>query len=337
MNQILDYNPNSSSGNNNGGGSDKIVRVFAIILIIFAIAVIGVIGYGKISNKQKIESEAEEVTYANIEVETEGDGATIKVSHDKNIKKIIYSWNTSSERTITGTGEYMEETIDVPAGDNTLHIKVIDENGVETTHDEEVSAEEGVDIVNPIIDLAVTDDKKLKITITDETGLDFMTYRWNEEEEETIYADEGSKEISTEIEILKGENDLTIVAVDSSNNTTTETKSFTGLTKPEITVTLSEDGSSIDIKAVHENGIESVTYQFNNVNYSVDIGDGHPTEIQFPQKLEIGYNRIVLTVKSVDGTETTFDGECTYGNEQSSNNSSNENEETQENNNSEQE
>ena len=291
MNQILDYNPNSSSGNNNGGGSDKIVRVFAIILIIFAIAVIGVIGYGKISNKQKIESEAEEVTYANIEVETEGDGATIKVNHDKNIKKIIYSWNTSSERTITGTGEYMEETIDVPAGDNTLHIKVIDENGVETTHDEEVSAEEGVDIVNPIIDLAVTDDKKLKITITDETGLDFMTYRWNDEEEETIYADEGSK----------------------------------------------EDGSSIDIKAVHENGIESVTYQFNNVNYSVDIGDGHPTEIQFPQKLEIGYNRIVLTVKSVDGTETTFDGECTYGNEQSSNNSSNENEETQENNNSEQE
>ena len=321
MNQILDYNPNSSSGSN-GGGSDKIVRVFAIILIIFAIAVVCVIGYSKVTNKQKIESEVEQITYANIEVETADDGATIKVSHDKNIQKIIYSWNTSSERTITGTGKYMEETIDVPAGENTLHIKVVDENGIETTYDEEVSAEEGVDIVNPIIDLAVTDDKKLKITITDETGLDFMTYRWNEEEEKTVYADEESKEITTEIEILKGENDLTIVAVDSSNNTTTETKSFTGLIKPEITVTLSEDGSSIDIKAVHENGIESVIYKFNNVDYNVDIGDGHPTEIEFPQKLEVGYNRIILTVKSVDGTETTFDGECTYGNEEGSNSSS---------------
>lgn len=316
MNQILDYNPNGKS--RNSGGSDKVVRVFAIVLILFAVALIGVVGYGMISNKQEINNANEKITYANISVEVEDVQATIKVSHDKAIKKLIYSWNTSSERTVKGTEKYMEEVIDIPAGDNSLHIKVIDENGTETTYDKEVSSEQGVDIINPIIELSVTDDKKLKISVTDETALDFLTYRWNEEEEETIFADEGSKEMSAEIEILKGKNDLTVVAVDASSNTTTETKSFTGLTKPEITVTLSEDGSKIDIKAVHENGIESVSFNFNNVDYNVDIGDGNPQSIQFAKDLEVGYNRIILTVKSVDGTESKFDGECTYGNTPSS-------------------
>ena len=36
MNQILDYNPNKSSGGGTSG-SDKIVRGFAVILAIFAI------------------------------------------------------------------------------------------------------------------------------------------------------------------------------------------------------------------------------------------------------------------------------------------------------------
>ncbi len=310
MNQILDYNPNSKT--NKSGGSDKIVRVFAILLIIFAIALIAIVGYGMISNKKQADNAIVEQTQANIAVDVQEAQATIKVTHDKTIQKLVYSWNTSSERTIKASEKYIEEKIDIPAGDNTLHIKVIDENGVETTHDEEISSEQGVDIINPVIELSL-DGKKLKISATDETALDFLTYRWNEENEETVYAEEGSKEITTEVEILKGKNDLTVVAVDTSNNTTTETKSFTGLTKPEIKVTLSEDGSSIEIRAEHESGIESVSYNFNNVDYDVDIGSGNPTTIQFEQKLEVGYNRIILTVKSIDGTESKFDGECSYG------------------------
>lgn len=322
MNQILDYAPNNKS--KKSGGSDKIVRVFAVILILFAIALIAVVVYGMIENKNQMNSESNQITYADISVNIEDAQATIKVTHDKNIQRLIYSWNTSSERTIRGSEKYMEETIDVPAGDNTLHIKVIDENGVETTHNEEVSSEQGVDIINPIIELKVVENK-LQIKVTDETALDFMTYRWNEEEEETVYAEEGSKEIVAEIEILKGENDLTIVAVDGSSNTTTETKKFIGLKKPELTVTLSEDGSQIVINATHENGIESVAYNFNNVDYNVDIGEGTPNSIELKQDLEIGYNRIIITVKSVDGAETTFDGECNYGDASSSGNSSAEN------------
>ena len=52
MNQILDYNPNSKSSKSSG--SDKVVRVFAIILIIFAIVLIAVVGYGMVSNKKEV-------------------------------------------------------------------------------------------------------------------------------------------------------------------------------------------------------------------------------------------------------------------------------------------
>lgn len=329
MNQILDYDVNNKS--NKPGGTDKIIRVFAIIIIIFAIGLIAVVGYGMFSNRQEVNNNEQQVTYADIKVEVDGNQATIKVTHDKNIKKLIYSWNTGSEKTVSGSDKYMEQKLDVPAGDNTLNIKVVDENGIETTHSEEISAEQGIDIISPRIELSVTDERKLKITATDETALDFITYRWNEDDEETVYAEEGSKEIVTEIEILKGENDLTVVAVDTTNNTVSETKSFIGLTKPEIKVTLSEDGSSIDIKAVHENGIKSVKFNFNDVDYNVDIGDENPTEVQFAQSLEVGYNRIILTVVSVDDTETTFDGECSYGDASSTTQNSN-NSQTEDNN-----
>lgn len=312
MNQILDYNPNKKSGKSSG--SDKIVRVFAIILIVFALCLVGSGAYGIYKRNQESKTTDTEETKATIEVVEQDSQATIKVIHDKAIEKIVYSWNNSSERTIKGTGKStMEETISLPAGENTLNIKVIDINGVETTFEKIITSENGVDILNPVIELSITDDKKLKITAKDETSLDFITYRWNTEAEEKVEASEDdSKKIEIEIEILKGTNDLTIVAVDSSNNTTTETKSFTGVTKPEITVTLSAEGDSLDILAKHENGIKEVKFNFNDVDYTVDIGTETPKEIQFVQQLEVGYNRIILTVISVDGTETVFDGECNY-------------------------
>ena len=333
MNQILDYNNNSNHSNSNNfnsnnynnnnnfkknDGSDTIVRVFAVLIMIFAIVLVSVVGYGMFSNNNKSNSDdsasnQENEGHAKISVNIDGDEAIIEVTNDVKIKQLIYGWNSSSERTIDCDGKYVKETIDILAGDNSLFIKVIDENGLETTANENISSEKGIDMLDPVIELSVTEEKKLKIVAKDETALDFITIRWNDDEEETIYADEGSKELEKEIEILKGENDLTVIAVDTSNNTTRENKSFKGLTKPEIKVELVDDGSKINIKAMHENGIKLVKLNFNNNDYDVDIGDDNPKQIEFEQPLETGYNRIIVTVKSVDDTETVFDGDCTYG------------------------
>ena len=58
MNQILDYNPiNDGNNRGNGGNSkdtDKIIKVFAILLIFFAICLIGIGVYNKINNNFNI-------------------------------------------------------------------------------------------------------------------------------------------------------------------------------------------------------------------------------------------------------------------------------------------
>lgn len=324
MNQILDYNPNKQSGGGSSG-SDKVVRVFAVLLVLFAIGLLfsGLIGIRK--NGQLKKNNEEKPTYATIIATKTDDGKVIvSVEHDKAIEEMFYSWNTSAERSFKGEGtKKIEKKIDLPAGTNTLHIKVVDINGIETSFEKEFTAEEGLDILNPVISITVIDGnvedklKKLKITATDETKLDFITYRWNDDEETKIESEENNpKEIIVELDILRGINDITVVAVDSSNNTTTETKSFTALTKPEVVVTLSADGSSLDIETTHENGITKIYYTLNGREYQANFEDDeenpNPTSVRFTQALDEGYNRFILTVTSVDETETVFDGECEY-------------------------
>ena len=43
-----------------------------------------------------------------------------------------------------------------------------------------------------------------------------------------------------------------------------------------------------------------------------DQEEEKPPVVTFSQPLDEGYNRFILTVTSVDGTETVYDGECEY-------------------------
>ena len=100
MNQILDYNPNKSSGGGSSG-SDKVVRVFAAILAVFAICLLigGAYGIYK-NNNSKSNIQTQPVSKAQIEIEQKETTAIIKVNHDKVIEKLIYSWDSEKETTI---------------------------------------------------------------------------------------------------------------------------------------------------------------------------------------------------------------------------------------------
>lgn len=316
MNQILDYNPISNGenrGNKGNGGTDKIVKVFAILLIFFAICLIGIGIYNKIQNSSNKNPDQVAQTKANINTSVDGTTLTISVSHDKKLTKLIYNWNTTSEKNIAiETGNVFETTIEIPSGNNTLNMQVIDENGVKTEYSESISSEEGLDIIKPTIKYEITEDKKIKITAKDETEIDFITYRWNDEEEHKVEAnEEGQFQIVEVIEIKKGENNLTIVAVDKSNNTDSLQQVFTGLMQPNIQVVLSEDKSKLVVTSTHENGISKIEYTLNDKPFAAELSD-NPKEVQFEQPLDEGNNIIMLTVTSVDGTSTTFGGQCTY-------------------------
>ena len=307
MNQILDYNPNKSSGGRpSGGGSDGLVRIFAIGLILFAICLVIGGAYGVYNNREKEEKPAVTVTEAKIEVEQKEDVVVIRVSHDKAIEKLIYSWDSEKENNIKGTGEaQMETEIPLLAGTHTLNICVTDIDGVESTHQEEITSESGEDKIYPVIDLSITDDKKLKITATDETEIDFVTYRWNDGEEMKVeVSEEDNKKIEFEIEIFKGKNDLLIVAVDKNNNSTTETKSFTGVTKPDVTITISADKKMADIKCYHENGIKDIQLNINDIDYQIDLEGKTPTDVPFQVELVDANSTIKVVATSVDDTST---------------------------------
>lgn len=313
MNQILDYNPNKSSGSGKSSSSDKIVRVFAVILVIFALCLVGSGIYGMYKNQKKeAVSQTDTPTKAVITVErddTDDTKAIIKVSHDKAIEKVIYTWDNDKDTINKGNGKpTMEIEISLPAGTHTLTVKVTDIDGNDTIYDEEIYSENGEDKVNPEIKTTVDQaTKEIVITATDETELDYVTYRWNDEEEQRQDADsENPKQIKFNIEIPKGTNDLTIIAVDKNNNSTTKTDKYTGVTKPEIKVTVSEDKKNVHVDCYHENGISEITVKINdggtqNVNLPTDEV---LTEAGFDFGLEGDKNTVIIKARSVDGTET---------------------------------
>ncbi len=306
MNQILDYNPNKSSGGGTSG-SDKVVRVFAIILAIFAICLLAGGAYGIYKNNSNSGLPAQAATKAQIDVEQKETTAVIKVKHDKVIEKLIYNWDSEKENTIKGSGESeMESEIPLFAGEHTLNVKVIDVEGNETTYEQAITSEAGEDKLYPVIALNVNNEtKRLEITATDETAIDYVTYRWNDEEEQKIEVEEDDKKIEFDIEILKGKNDLTVIAVDKNKNTTTEVKSFSGVTKPDVKVVISADKKSADVYCYHENGIKEVKFKINDQDYNGDIGEEPLKEITFNDiALPEGSSTITVTVSSVDETET---------------------------------
>ena len=153
MNQILDYSQNTNKApsqksfgggggynpkpSRNDSGSDKIVRVFAIILIIFAVAVIGIALSSKLKNDETIKEEKEEKKQekAVIELIADEEESTLKINitHTKNIEKVIYKWGTNREKELKSQGGMtFTEEISLPNGENTLTIKVIDAEGNET-------------------------------------------------------------------------------------------------------------------------------------------------------------------------------------------------------------
>ena len=327
MNQILEFGTenNGKAPRNSGGGgssSDKIIKVFAFLLMIIAIALIGSGVYSLTKNKKDTESSKREPVQTiealiNAEQDEENGKVVISVSSEITINKLIYNWDKGTEKVISGENKLtMDESIDLPAGTHTLTIKVIDSENHETTKSFSFEAENGIDTTPPEITLEITEQKKLLVTATDDTEIAFITYMWNEEEQITVEAEEeGQKQIKVELEIPKGKNTINVIAVDSSEtpNTKSATKTLDGVTKPGIDYSLSSDSSVLTLICTHENGIKNIFYTFNGKDYEANFEDDNiQTRVEFTQASEEGHNEMNLKVTSVNGTVTTFNPTWEY-------------------------
>ena len=350
MNQILDYgaenNDNNGgkskknkgySGNNYGGNnygkgktptSDKVVKVFAFLMIVLAIALIASGAMSILKNrKDEKESKSKSTVAPKVTAEILADldqitgEVKITVNSPVVISKMIYSWDQDHDTVVSGNKQTsLEENVIAQQGEHVLHVKVIDEENNETVKEFPINSVTGMDTTKPDIVLTVTEDKKLLVTVTDDTSIDYVTYNWNDQEVVTMTPEEeGLKKYEFELDIPKGKNSIVIIAVDGSEsaNATTTSKVLEGVTKPDITMyLLNEDGNEVQVTCTHEVGIQKIYYTLNGEQFQWEAPEGQeaPKELTFLIKnedpenevIKVGNNEIKMVVTSADGV----DAEC---------------------------
>lgn len=299
LNQILFIN----DGKGNGTDIKKIIRFFAIVLIVFGLAMTCTGSYAMMQ-KSKGKSSIPDLSVQNL-----NDGnISIIVVHNKEIDSIIYSWNDEDIEEIGGAGRTeIEETIPAKGGTNTLKVTAIDIDGKSNVFENVYTIE---DNKKPELNLTL-EGTKIRVTATDETKIAYITYRWNDEDEVTVEA-EDELEIIEQIEIKEGTNKLTVVAVDSNNNMIEKEQEFKGLSKPKIDA-WKEEGQLI-LKITHEKGIGKIKVKYNGEEseYGSDKTNNNK-EITLRFNLKIGDNHVDVWAYSTEDTEELAPAEFLNG------------------------
>lgn len=278
-----------------------ILKFFAISILIFGVFMIGSGSYSMYKESSKEVSNQKPVIFATQTSETE---ILLKVTHDKALSELTYSWNDEESTQVPCNGKKEIETkIEIPVGINTLTVYATDINGQKSEYTKGYSVEEDININ------IEAKGNNIVITANGKNTLSYMTYRWDEEEE--IKVDINSDQIEETIEIPKGLHTLTVIVVDENNTTQTKEQEVNGVTKPKLEVTT--DGSSnFIIKASDEQGIKRVEFIINETEkYMLDLTKAYESvedrkEFEYSYPLHDGENKLEVTVYNESDVTETF-------------------------------
>ena len=290
----------------------KLKAVFAIFSVCIILFGSVLIGKSIFSSTEKNQEEIA-TNQPLVEIERKGRNIYVSIKHDKPIDNITYRWGKNEEVALPGEGKTeLQEKIAIPVGKNKLTLKVTDNGGKTTTYNQEYTVEED-EKIKPQIDISI-ENTKIKIVAKDETEIDHILYYWNQEEPTKIEAQEElAEKIEESIDILRGDNTLTIVAVDAAGNESKKEQVFRGVNKPKIEV--SREGNELNIKVTDETGIKKIEYTLNDAFYTTDTENTGVSlgmkEVNFKQSLYPGANKIVIKAYSESGIEAEFSGEAT--------------------------
>lgn len=303
MNQILstdmpkDNNKQKKVRSSNIGKSANttrnILRVFAILMIIFGTLLIGTGGYLMFKAQSQEETQNLEPTIA---IEDKTDKLIlVKITHKLNIEEVEYWWNNGRKTTINGNnGKYLEKEITVPSGKSTLHLLIKDIEGNEIPYEKQYETESGIEI-------SVTGNK-IAISYDGDTQISYMTYRWDEEEEKQIQINNTT--IDEQIEAIKGLHKLTVILVDENNQTYTKEQMINGVSKPKIEIAIDESQTHFVVNATDEEQIKEIQVridQDDNKLVILDVKDQNIKEWNYtiPLLLHEGANYIEVKVTNM--------------------------------------
>lgn len=298
MNQILQI---ENKKNKESIEIKKIVRFFAIAIGVFAVILIGLGSYYLVKNNKDANDKKQQLSATpNVDIIQEEENVLIKIDGNVAISKIVYNWNDEESSTIEGyNSTSLEETIELPIGTNILNVTVIDVNGKESKYQREYT----LDSKKPVIELTLTKDYKIKISVKDTTGLKYINYSWNEGEKTKVNATtENLNLIEQTVEIPLGQNTLKVEAVNTNEITTSKELEVKGIKRP--TLSFRKEGDYLIIRAEDEGIIKIVEYTLNGQKYQLNFKNKGPV-LEYKQELQKGDNHMEITAENMDGGKTS--------------------------------
>ena len=252
---------------------------------------------------------------------------TIKASCNDGIQYLVYTWNDEEEKRINLNGSIsFERIIEMPENTiNNLKIEAVSLKGVKAEKKE--IFEKNLENNKPSIDSISIVDKKLKIQVSDDNGLKYLSYRWEDEEEIKVEADENdNKTMSVELDIQRGTYKLWVRVVDIYDNEEILSRFVTGVNEPEISVI--KYGDKIKVSVIHDMGFKKREFIINNKKYVYDERfskyDKNKTTVEFEFPLKQGENIVQVNAYSQEKLSDEddenldnysfkrFTGKCTY-------------------------
>lgn len=275
----------------------SVLKFFVIAIFVFGALLIGAGTYAMYKNQGNQQGQNLEPT---ISIENKTDNTImLKITHKKNIDRVEYSWNDEDKNIVSGNnGKYLEKEISVPSGTNTLHVLVVDEDGKEMTYEKQYELESNINIE--------VSGNKIRITYEGDTTISYMTYRWDEDDENTVEIND--TKVDEEIQAIKGLHTLTVVVVDEDNNTDTKKQKINGVSKPKITMGIDEEREHFVIQASDDEKLSKLEFRLNeddDQKFVLNLEEKNLKELQYvlpdTLKLKTGENIIEVTVYNSNG------------------------------------
>lgn len=285
-------------GKNQRAEIKSIIKIYCLIIIVFAITLIGKSAYAMITNKTK---QYDSVTVHALQMNAE---VTLTFNATNPISKVVYSWDDNGSSYVSGDGRNnFKKTVQIPYGNPVLTIRVYDCYESEHVYTK-TYINTNADQTKPKIEVSA-EPKAIQITATDDYGIRAIMYNWKGKDPVYIQSNEDEKTFSTTVEINETISDtLTITAIDINNNQTTIEQPVEASRKPVIT--FSKDGKKLTINAKDEVGITNIKVIIDDKIADQPIQN--LKELSSTIELTSGSHIVEVTVTNLNGLMTNVKG-----------------------------
>ncbi|MBQ2836411.1 MAG: hypothetical protein IJE68_06220 [Clostridia bacterium] len=272
-----------------------IILFFAISIIILGICIIA----GSIYSKQKINETVEASIQPEVQIERDDENNTIEITatHIRGITTLTYQWNDEEEMVIKGNNEKRVSTvIDLIGGENTLKVSITEENGKTKSLEKTFVAGNIPEITLEAVANGV------KVIATNEDEIEYIQYRWDEEEPQKVEV--GEKQYEGIINAPRGEHLLKIEVVSVMGVKAIKEQKVVGDTEPTLNIQSklvngkatfvidAEDDEKIETLTIVHNGGESQVIEVNEATYHYEV-----------IMTEGEQNTILVTVTNINGLQ----------------------------------